>query len=270
MPPDAPPLPAPPAINPADYVTSLARGLQVLRLFGAATPRLTVSEAARRSGLSRAAVRRLLLTLVAEGYAAQERDAFALRPRVLELGYAWLSTLDLPALAQPSLAEVTAALRENCSLGILDGDEVLYVARSTARRIVQSTQVAVGTRLPASVSSMGRVLLAHLPDATLAEVLKRLPRQRLTPLTVVEPAALRAVLRQVRAQDFALVEGEFEPGLISVAVPVRNARGEVVAAVNVGAPTSRATREEMLARYLPAIRAAARQVEQGLALRGDG
>lgn len=260
----------PPGIAAADYVASLARGLRVMRLFGTATPRLTVGEAARRTGFSRAAVRRLLLTLVAEGYAAQEKDAFTLRPQALELGYAWLSTLDLPALAQPALADVTARLHENCSLGILDGDEVLYLARATARRIVQSTQVAVGTRLPACVSSMGRVLLAHLPEAALAASLRRAPPRRFTPTTVVELQALRALLEEVRAQGFALVEGEFETGLISVAVPVRDARGAVVAAINVGAPTGRATRAEMLGRYLPAIRAAAAQVEQGLALRGGG
>lgn len=256
-----------PPINPADYVTSLARGLSVMRLFSATTPRLSVSDAARRSGLSRAAVRRLLLTLVAEGYAAQESEGFTLRPRVMELGYAWLSTLDLPELAQPHLQEVTAALNENCSLGILDGDEVLYVARSTARRIVQGVQVAIGTRLPASLSSMGRVLLAHLPEPALLDSLRRRPPPRLTPATVVDPATLRRLLDQVRAAGFALVESEFEVGLISVAVPVRDAAGQVVAAINAGAPTSRAGRTEMLERYLPAIRAAAADVERALALR---
>jgi IclR family pca regulon transcriptional regulator len=255
------------AISAADYVTSLARGLSVMRLFSAATPRLTVSEASRRCGLSRAAVRRLLLTLVAEGYAAHQGDGFTLRPRVMELGYAWLSTLDLPDLAQPPLQEVTAALNENCSLGILDGDDVLYIARSTARRIVQSTQVAIGTRLPASVSSMGRVLLAHLPEAALAEALRRSPPRRLTPATIVEPNALLRLIAQVRKAGYALVEDEFEVGLISVAVPVRNAAGRVVAAINVGAPTARATRAEMTGRYLPAIRAAAAEVERALALR---
>jgi len=263
-----PPTAAPPAISAADYVTSLARGLRVMRLFGAATPRLTVSEAARASGFSRAAVRRLLLTLVAEGYAVQERDSFTLRPLAMELGYAWLSTLDLPELAHSYLADVSAMLRENCSLGILDGDDVLYVARSTARRIVQSTQVSVGTRLPASVSSLGRVLLAHLPDAALAAALSRSPPRRFTPATVVDTEELCALLAQVRVQGFALVDGEFESGLISIAVPIRNAQGHVVAAINVGAPTSRATRPEMLKRYLPAIRAAASNVEKSLALRG--
>ena len=260
-------MPETPSISRADYVTSLARGLSVMRLFSADTPRLTVSDAARRSGLSRAAVRRLLLTLVAEGYAAQDREAFTLRPRVMELGYAWLSTLGLPELAQPHLLEVSAAVNENCSLGILDGDDVLYVARSSARRIVQSTQMAIGTRLPANVSSMGRVLLAHLPDSELADSLRRRPPHRFTPVTTVDLRVLRDLLSRVRQQGFALVEGEFEAGLISVAVPVRNAAGKVVAAINVGAPTSRATRAEMLERHLPAIRAAAREVERGLALR---
>lgn len=257
---------APSSISAADYVASLARGLRVLRLFSAETPRLTVSEAARRSGISRAAVRRLLLTLVAEGYAAQERDVFTLRPRVMELGYAWLSGLGLPELAQPHLLQVSAAVNENCSLGILDGDDVLYVARSSARRIVQSTQMAVGTRLPANVSSMGRVLLAHLSEADLAASLRRRPPRQFTPATTVDLRVLRGLLSQVRQQGFALVEEEFETGLISVAVPVRDGAGKVVAAINVGAPTSRATRSEMLDRHLSAVRAAAREVERGLSL----
>jgi IclR family pca regulon transcriptional regulator len=136
---------------------------------------------------------------------------------------------------------------------------------------VQSTQVAIGTRLPASVSSMGRVLLAHLPRAALAEALRRRPPPRLTPATIVEPGALHRLLDQVRKDGFALVEDEFEIGLISVAVPVRNAAGKMVAAINVGAPTTRARRAEMMERYLPAIRAAAAEVERVLALRAtDG
>lgn len=242
-----------------EVVQSLVRGLAVIRAFDATRPRMTLSDVARATGLTRAAARRFLRTLVTVGYVQTDGRLFWLRPRVLELGYAYLSSLSLPQLAHPHLEELSATVGESCSMSVLDGDDVVYVARVAARRIM-TVAIDVGTRFPAWATSMGRVLLAGRPPQLLAAQVARADLRPLTPQTITDPAALAAELARVREQGWALVDGELEPGLRAVAAPVRDAGGQVVAAVNVSAQASRWTVADVQARLLPPLLACTERV----------
>lgn len=238
------------------FVEALARGLAVIRCFDEARERLTISEVARLTGLSRATARRSLLTLHALGYVATDGKQFWLTPKILSLGHAYLSSTPLPRLLQPVLEEVSAELHESCSASILDGEEIVYIARAATRRVI-SVGLGVGSRLPAYCTSMGRVLLAALEPEALEAYLAQTPLRPLTPHTLTDPARLRQELERVRQQGYALVDQELELGLRSVAVPVRNARGRVLAAMNVGVQAGRVSREELMERVLPVLRQAA-------------
>jgi len=255
-------------IKPADYVSALARGLEILRLFSAETPRLTTSDAANMTGLSRAAARRFLLTLTELGYLRNEHDFFEPQPKLLELGYAYLSTWNFPQLVTPYLRQVVDTLQENCSLAVLDGADVVYIARAEARRIVQTITVTVGTRVPAPISALGRVLLAHQPEEAVEQLLSQRELTPATRYTITDPTLFRERLAAAREQGFALVDGEFEEGLISIAVPVFDANGSAIAAVNVGAPDSRASKEAMVTRYLPVLQDAAAEISRLVATSG--
>lgn len=255
-------------IKPADFVSALARGLEIIRLFSLDTPRITTSDAANLTGLSRAAARRFLLTLSELGYLRNENDMFEPQPKLLELGYAYLSTWNFPQLVTPYLRQVVDQLQENCSLAVLDGADVIYIARAEARRIVQSITISVGTRVPAPVSALGRVLLAHQPSEVVDALLHQRGLQAATPRTITDPLLFRQKLDAVNKQGFALVDGEFEEGLISIAVPVFGEYGKIVAAINVGAPESRATPELMLERYLPALQDAAKEISRLIKISG--
>ncbi|MFI6654004.1 IclR family transcriptional regulator C-terminal domain-containing protein [Streptomyces sp. NPDC050523] len=220
------------------FVRSFERGLAVIRSFDAEHPARTLSEVADTCGLTRAAARRLLLTLADLGYVHQDGRLFRLTPRVLELGYSYLSSITLPQIAEPHLEQLVEQVRESSSLCVLDGDDIVYVARVPTRRIM-SAVITVGTRFPAKVTSVGRVIIAHLPYE---EIEARLARIELLPLTehsVMSTAALREELGRVRRQGYALVDQELEEGLRSVAAPVRDRGGEVVAAVNLAVPAGR-------------------------------
>ncbi len=249
--------------RPGDFVQSLARGLAVIRAFDADHPELTLSDVARATGLTRAAARRFLHTLVELGYMRSDGRMFALRPRVLELGYAYLSSLSLPEVAVPHLRELAMTVRESSSISVLDGDEVVYVARVPTRRIM-AVAIAVGTRFPAYATSMGRVLLAGQSDDWLDGYLASTTLRSFTPYTVVEPARLRAELLRVRAQGWAMVDQELEQGLRSIAAPLRDRDGRVVAAVNISAPTSRGETNAVRDELLPHLLRAAAQIEQDL------
>ena len=199
---------------------SLARGLTVLRAFSDSQPALSIAEAARITGLSRAATRRCLYTLQKLGYASGTTGVYALTPQVLTLGYAYLGSAPLVRVAQPILERVSERLHESCSLAVLDRDDILYVARAAARRIM-SVGLTVGSRLPAYCTSMGRVLLAWMDEAELSARLNRLTIVRHTPHTIASRAALVAELKRVRTRGYALVDQELELGLRSIAVPVR-------------------------------------------------
>jgi IclR family transcriptional regulator, pca regulon regulatory protein len=247
----------------SDFVQSLERGLSVILAFDADHRELALSEVARSAGITRAATRRFLLTLVKLGYVNVSHGRFSLRPRVLELGYAYLSTLGLPEVAQPHIERLVARVNESSSISVLDDTDVVYVARVPTRRIMSIT-LAVGTRLPAFVTSMGRVLLAGLPDDELGERLDRIEVVRMTPHTVKDKDALRKILEAVRRQGYAATDEELEEGLRSVAVPIRNASGSVTAALNLSVHVSRASMAVLRRDLLPLALEAAAGIEDDL------
>lgn len=234
------------------FVRSLERGLAVIRSFDADHRELTLSEVARACGLTRAAARRFLLTLADLGYVRADGRTYRLTPRVLELGYSYLSSFSLAQIAEPYLEQLVDRTRESSSLCVLDGDDIVYVARVPARRIM-TVAVTVGTRFPAHVTSVGRVILAHLPEE---EIEVRLARVELTPLTartIDSAALLRTELERVRRQGYALVDQELEEGLRSIAAPVRDRDGEVVAAVNIPVQAGRTTLAAVRRDLLPPL-----------------
>lgn len=228
---------APGTPGPGDqFVQSLARGLEVIVAFDADHPEMTLAQVAQRTGYSRATARRFLHTLVELGYMRTDGKVFALTPQVLGLGTAYLSGLGLPQIAQPHLEALSAQVGESTSVAVLDGTDIVYVARVATRRIM-SVGIAVGTRFPAYATSMGRVLLAALDERALEDHLQRADLRALTPRTLHEPAALRRELARVREQGWALVDQELERGLTSIAAPIVDGRGATVAALNVSAAT---------------------------------
>ena len=251
-----------PAQN-SDFVQSLERGLAVIRAFDAEHRELALSEVARLTGLTRAAARRFLLTLVKLGYVNLSQGRFSLRPRVLELGYAYLSSLTLPEVALPHMEQLVAKVNESCSISVLDDIDVVYVARVPTRRIMSIT-LAVGTRLPAFVTSMGRVLLAGLPDEELEERLARIEVTPLTSRTVADKDELRTILAGVRRQGYAATDQELEEGLRSLAVPLRSASGAVTAALNVSVHASRASMASLRREFLPLALRTAAAIEEDL------
>jgi IclR family pca regulon transcriptional regulator len=255
------PASAVPGRNP-EFVQSLERGLAVIRAFTADHPELTLSEVARAADLTRAAARRFLLTLVDLGYVRTDGRVFALRPRVLELGYAYLSSIGLPEVAQPHMEALVATVHESSSLCVLDGRDIVYVARVPTRRIM-TVAINVGTRFPAYATSMGRVLLADLAPSELDSYLARTELRPLTPKTIVDPLRLRKTLAQVHSRGFAMVDQELEVGLRSIAVPV-HVHGRVVAALNVSMHASRGAAEAARRTLLPELRAAAGAIEADL------
>jgi IclR family pca regulon transcriptional regulator len=245
------------------FVQSLERGLSVVRALSAPEPQ-TLSEVARVTGLTRAASRRFLLTLQQLGYVQSSGGRFSLTPQVLELGYAYLSSLTLPEVAQPHLERLADEVHESSSVSVLDGDDVVYVARVPTRRIMR-VAISVGTRFPAHATSMGRVLLAALEPPALDAALARAHLRALTPETITDERELRAELDRVRAQGWALVDQELEAGLRSVAAPIHDSAGVVVAAINVSANATRTGVEELKAALLPPLLATAEAIERDMA-----
>ena len=243
-----------------DFVQSLERGLAVIRAFDAERPSLTLSEVAVATGVTRAAARRFLITLMSLGYVRSDGRRFSLSPRVLDLGYAYLSSLSLPQIAEPHLEALVAEVNESSSVSVLDGDEIVYVARVPVSRIM-TVAISVGTRFPAYATSMGRILLAGLPDEELDAYLAKVKLERLTSRTVPTPAALRTELLRIRAQGWALVDQELEDGLRAVAAPIRDRNGRTVAAVNVSVAASRMSAEAIRRAIVPALVATAARIE---------
>lgn len=247
----------------ADYVQTLARGLRVIRAFSAERPELTLSEVAAETELTRSAARRFLLTLAELGYVHADDRRFSLSPRVLELGYAYLSSISLPEIAEPHLERLVAEVRESSSVSILDAEDVVYVARVPVSRIM-TVSINVGTRFPAYATSMGRVLLAGLDEAELDGYLERVDLERLSAHTVSTTGALRTELDRVRRRGWALVDQELEEGLRSVAAPIRDRTGRVLAAVNCSAHASRRTVADMRRELLPPLQGTAKRIEADL------
>jgi IclR family pca regulon transcriptional regulator len=252
---------------PAEYVRALDRGLAVIRAFDAQHPRRTLADVARTVGLAPATARRLLHTLQSLDYVGTDGQSWWLRPRLLELGQAYLATTSVWDVVRERLTRLADDVRETSSAGVLEGADVLYTVRVPYRRIM-AMNVEVGTRIPAFASSMGRVLLAGLDDDAFEAALAHADLRPITPHTVSTVAALRDVIAEVREQGWCLMEQELEAGIQCVAAPVHDAAGRVVAAVTVSSHTTRVRPEELRDRLLPALLDAARDIDEDLRLRG--
>ena len=246
-----------------DLVQGLERGLAVVRAFSHDAPSLTIAQVAERTRLTRAGARRYLLTLQSLGYVWQHGDRFSLTPRLLELGFSYLSTLDVASVCQPFMEQVTATLHESCSVSVLDNQDIVYVARMPTKRIM-SINLAVGSRLPAHATSMGKILLAHLPPDELERYFATAAFKRLTHRTIVEPQRLRDALVDVRRRGWAVANEETELGVRSVAVPLVDRAGQVTAAINVSGHSSRVSLAQLRRVYLPVVQEAARGISQAL------
>lgn len=253
-----------PARASGDYVQSLARGLAVIRAFSGEPRRQTISDIARRCDLSRPAARRFLLTLVELGYVGTDGSQFWLTPQVLELGSSYLSSLSLPDLAQPHLTELSAAVNESSSVSVLDGFDIVYVARVQVRRIM-STTIVVGTRMAAPNTAMGRVLLAGLPATTREEYLRTLPLRTYSSGTIASREELAAELHRVKSQGFCIIDHQTDYGLRSVAAPIRDRDQSVVAAVNVSASSMTYSKSQVRSALLPQVIATAEKISADVA-----
>jgi IclR family pca regulon transcriptional regulator len=235
-----------------DYVQSLDRGLAVLRTFDAENPSLTLSEVARLTSLTRATARRLLMTFEKLGYMSSDGRRFSLTPKVLDLGYAYVSSMQVSDIAQPFMEALSERVHESVSASVLDGDEIVYVARVPTKRIM-TIALSLGSRLPAAITSMGRVLLADLSPNQLELFLTQARPPMRTERTVVDPDRLREILGDVRRQGWALVDQELEDGVRSVAAPVRGRSGRAVAAINVSTHAGRVNLRELRNDFLPQL-----------------
>lgn len=250
------------APQPGDnYVQSFARGLEVIRSFSAQAPQQTLSEVAQRSGLTRAGARRILLTLQTLGYVQTDGKLYRLTARILDLGFAYLSSMPIWELAEPVMQALVSQVKESCSAAVLDATDIVYVLRVPTHKIMSIT-LGVGSRLPAYCTSMGRVLLADLPDDELLARLEATDRQPLTRHTVTDIEALLARIAQVRRQGWSIVNQELEEGLISLAVPVTNRAGRTVAALNISGQANRTNVRMAQEQLLPALQDSARTISR--------
>ncbi|WP_428003587.1 IclR family transcriptional regulator [Acidovorax sp.] len=248
--------------KPSDsYVQSFARGLEVIRSFSASAPQQTLSEVAAQTGLTRAGARRILLTLQTLGYVETDGRQFRLTPRILDLGFAYLSSLPIWNLAEPVMEDLVEEVRESSSAAVLDGLDIVYVLRVPTHKIMR-TNLGVGSRLPACWTSMGRVLLAALPDDELQQRLAAHPLQRWTEHTATDVPTLLTRIRQARQQGWCLVNQELEEGLISIAAPLTNRTGQTVAALNISGQANRTSAEVMQEAMLPALLKAAKLISR--------
>lgn len=246
-----------------EFVQSLERGLAVIQAFGPEHPAMTLSEVARQTGMTRAAARRFLLTLQALGHVASDGRNFTLRPHVLNLGYAYLSSMGWLQVAQSLMEEFVREAGESCSASVLDGADVVYVARVPTSRIM-TTNLSIGTRLPAFATSMGRVLLSYLSAGELDDFFETAALTRFTERTVTDEAALRRLIAQSRQQGYCLVDQELETGLRSVAVPVLDRQGRALAAINVSTHAGRVKKAELAERLLPLLKATSARITANL------
>ena len=247
------------ALTDPSFMTSLARGLAVVQAFSDSRKPQTIAQISQKTGIPRAAVRRCLFTLQQLGYVDAELNNFSLRPKVLTLGYSYLSSTPLTVSSQPYLNAISRDLGESCSIAVLDDSEVLYVARSAASRVM-SVALNTGSRLPAYCTSLGRVMLAHLPPAELDAYFAKVKLKPMTDKTETNQKRLRELLVQVRQDGYAINDEELELGLRSIAVPVRGASGQVLAALNVGAQASRVSEERMRQEFLPILQRGAQEL----------
>jgi IclR family pca regulon transcriptional regulator len=246
-----------------EFVQGLQRGFAVVKAFSADARHLTVAEVAARTDLTRAVARRYLLTLQEMGYIVQHGSRFALTPRILDLGFTYLSTIDVPNVALPFMHELAETLRESCSVAVLDGTDIVYVARVAAKRIM-SINLVVGSRLPAHATSLGKVLLAYLPPTMLDEYFAAAPLQQMTSRTITDEETLRKALQQVRERGWGFADQESEDGVRTVAVPLYDVSMQVQAAMNVSGHASRVSMKELRTQYLPILMETAAKTSRAL------
>jgi IclR family transcriptional regulator, pca regulon regulatory protein len=252
-------------VKPGDaYVQSFARGLEVIRSFSAAAPRQTLTDVAGRTGLTRAGARRILLTLQTLGYVESDGKQFSLTPRILDLGFAYLSSMPMWNVAEPVMETLVEQVKESCSAAVLEGADIMYVLRVSTRKIMRNS-LGVGSRLPAYCTSMGRMLLAGLPDDEVLELLRSAPLEARTRHTLTEPQALLAKVQQARRQGWCLVNQELEEGLVSMAAPVVSRAGRIIAAINISGQVNRTAPRVMQEAMLGPLREAAREISLRLA-----
>jgi len=244
-----------------EYVQSIGRGFAVIKSFSGRADALTITNVAERTGLSRAVSRRFLLTFQELGYVSAEDGLFRLTPRVLDLGFTFLSTMRLPGVAQSTMEEVVAKVHESCSISVFDGLDIVYVARVPTKRIM-SISLSIGARLPAYATSMGRVLLAGLDSASLDHYLSEVTLKPLTPRTVTSKQQFRRIVDEVREQGWAMIDQEVEVGLRSVAAPIRDHSARTTAAINISSHVSRITMKELRTRHLPIVLQAAARISE--------
>jgi IclR family pca regulon transcriptional regulator len=255
-----------PGPTPGDsYVQSFARGLEVIRSFSAQSAEQTLSEVAARSGLTRAGARRILLTLQTLGYVTSDGKYFSLTPRILDLGFAYLSSMPIWNLAEPVMERLAEEVGESCSAAVLNDTDIVYVMRVSTHKIMSIT-LGVGSRLPAYCTSMGRVLLAGLPEAEALACLKASRPEPLTRHTVTEQEGLRLKIAQTRKQGWCLVNQELEEGLVSMAAPILDRQGRTVAALNISGQVNRTSAKVMQESMLPALLAAAQTISHLLSV----
>ena len=252
--------------QPGYFIQCLQRGLDVIRALERDHPSLTVSEAARQTGLSRGTVQRFLLTLTDLGYASFDGKSYTLRPKVLDLGFAYLSSQSMWETLEPFVEEVVKELNESCTVGVLDWPDVIYVARVQARRVVNAT-LSIGSRIPAHASSLGHVVLGALDAAALDELLGKAKLAKRSPNTITDPTRLKKAIALARQRGWALGDQEFEEGVRSIAVPLLGRNGQIVAAMKVVAPTSRASIDDLQRRFLPVLQRAADKANSVLRVR---
>jgi IclR family pca regulon transcriptional regulator len=252
--------------EPGEFVQSLERGLAVIRAFDRDHARLTLAEVAKLTGLTRATARRILHTLEALGYASSDGRDFELTPRVLDLGYAYLSSMDLSSIAEPAMEALTQQTSEASSAAVLDGAEIVYVARVPTKRIM-AISLGLGSRLPAYATSMGRVLLAALSAEEVDALVGPGPFPALTARTITTPADLHEELDRVRKHGWALVDQELEDGIRSIAAPLRNRSGRVIAALNISSHAGRVSLETIRKEFLPALLETVDAINEQLARR---
>ena len=249
------------------YVQSFARGLAVIRAFNAERPEQTLTDVAAAAGLTRAGARRILLTLQTLGYVETEGRLFRLTPKILDLGFAYLTSMPFWNLAEPVMEELSAQVHESCSAAVLDRTEIVYVLRVPTHKIM-TINLSISSRLPAYCTSMGRVLLAALDDEALDATLGSTPLYAHTARTVTDKEELKKIIAQVRRQGWAIVDQELEGGLISLSAPIRNRQGRVIAAMNISGNAQRNSAKQMVKAFLEPLQQAAQTVSEMVARRG--
>lgn len=253
-----------PDIKKSDFVQSLEKGLKVIAAFDAENAQMTLTEVSKKVDLTRANARRILLTLQHLGFVqTEDGKQFSLSPKVLSLGYSYLSSLPFQELAKPYLKALAEEVNESCSMSVLDGYDIVYVARVQTNRIM-TISLAIGTRLPVYATSMGRVLLAGLPEAEMKDFLKGVKAEQLTPNTITASEKLIERVQLVKERGWALADQELEIGVRSIACPIKDKNGKTIAALNISGHASRVSKDEMLEKFLPHLKSTVAQIENAI------